>query len=176
MSNATPLTPPDPKRCQAETITRNPWVMGGPLVKAERCPNVPTWIATEAVRGPDGRCGSMSLCSDCRAVMEKQLPAGSVVFTDVPPLPSWAIASSTELVLGSHLATRDGRKTGNAHVVNISPGPRGTVKLLYTVLTDAGNEMKLNAAEVRELFHDPQYVSDVTEVMRKFSPLPEPST
>lgn len=85
--------------------------------------------------------------------------------------PEWAVRSTNgELVLGASLPTRDGRRCGNAHIIN-SKFPIGTdFKQEYVVLTDAGTEMILNEAEVIELFHPPQWVSNVEEVKRKFGP------
>lgn len=85
-------------------------------------------------------------------------------------MPAWATGHTKGgLVLGAHLPTRDGRRIGNAHIINIGPGPRGTTKLLFTVLTDAGKRIKLNQREVFELFHSPQWVSDLNDVMTNFS-------
>lgn len=84
-------------------------------------------------------------------------------------VPGWATGTTNgELVLGAQLSTRDGRRTGNAHIIGISPGRRGTVGFIYTVLTDAGNEMILLSSEIAEMFHPPHYVSDVAEVIKRF--------
>jgi hypothetical protein len=73
------LEPPDPKRCQADVPGNGPLTMGGEIgdprnVYRVRCKNKPRWIATEKKPGPDGQVGSMSLCDECAAVMEKQMP------------------------------------------------------------------------------------------------------
>lgn len=85
-------------------------------------------------------------------------------------LPDWATsATHGELVLGAQLPTKDGRKVGNAHIVDIRPGCLGTGKEYYTVLTDAGSRIHLTRVEIGELFYPPTWVSDVAEVERKFS-------
>ena len=84
-------------------------------------------------------------------------------------LPSWAIGTSSTLVLGSHLATRDGRKTGNAHVIWVNRGSPPSQIRNCTVLTDAGNQMVLSPEEIDGLFWPPKYVSDLVEVREKFS-------
>jgi len=88
------------------------------------------------------------------------------------PLPEWAVGRAKgELVLGAQLPTRDGRRCGNAHIVD-----RYTTMLLdkaqfiWVVLTDAGTTMRLTDGEVAELFHPPVWVSDVNDVWRKFGP------
>lgn len=75
-------------------------------------------------------------------------------------LPPWAIARAREpFTVGASLPTRDGRRTGNAVIVSI----RGTPELrVVEVVTDAGNMMVLSTAEVGELFHQPEFVMDLT--------------
>lgn len=56
---------------------------------------------------------------------------------------------------GSQLLTRDGRKTGNAHV----SGPaeiRGHLKV-WPILTDFGNKMNLTEKEIDEFFYPPAW-------------------
>jgi len=56
---------------------------------------------------------------------------------------------------GSQLLTRDGRKTGNAHI----SGPveeRHGLKV-WPILTDFGNEMCLTEKEIDELFYPPEW-------------------
>lgn len=89
--------------------------------------------------------------------------------------PHWAIATCNgELIVGAQLPTRDGRRTGNAHIVHIGTAPWDANLELYTVLTDAGTVLKLLASEVVELYYQPQWVSDVREVMRKFKDRDQP--
>ena len=82
------------------------------------------------------------------------------------PLPEWAAGlAKGELVMGAQLPTKDGRRIGNAHIVDIDETPYGD---MYTVLTDAGNYLALGGAEVGELFFPPRYVSNVGEVIARF--------
>jgi hypothetical protein len=83
-----PVTPPDPKRCQARVPTGGPFAVGGPSGDPRdgyraRCSNEPVVIVTEVNPGEDGRRGSMSLCQHCREVFEKQVPAGFATFETV---------------------------------------------------------------------------------------------
>lgn len=88
-------------------------------------------------------------------------------------LPECAIGLAYgEYVLGAQLATRDGRRTGNAHIISVMGMDFNNLDrpsiTLYTVLTDAGNEFKMNERELSDSFYPPYWVSDVTEVIRKF--------
>lgn len=74
-----PLEPPDLDRCQADVPGNGPFTMGGEIGNPRngyrvRCKNRPRWIAVEKKPGPDGQVGSMSLCDECAAIMEKQMP------------------------------------------------------------------------------------------------------
>lgn len=40
-----------------------------------RCTNKPAVIATETQPGPDGQKGAMTLCKECLAVFNQQMPA-----------------------------------------------------------------------------------------------------
>ena len=77
------LTPPDRARCQAEKPNGNSFMTLGGRPGMVRCSNAPTVVATETAPGEDGRRGSMSLCADCRAVFERQMPAGYATFAPV---------------------------------------------------------------------------------------------
>lgn len=62
-----PLTPPDLSQCQAEiggAFTLGPGKM--------RCTRPPQVLVTEKKPGADGQRGSMSLCSECLGVFNKQ--------------------------------------------------------------------------------------------------------
>ena len=93
------------------------------------------------------------------------------------PIPSWAIRKANQiLAVGAQLPTRDGRRTGNAHIIaienwNNTSGMTG--RPVYVVLTDAGSVIRCVAEEVHELFHLPMWVSDVNEVMIRFGRDPE---
>lgn len=84
------------------------------------------------------------------------------------PLPPWAIGyAKGEYVLGAQLPTRDGRRCGNAHIIDQSVEPVHG-QTVFQILTDAGSDMRLLASEIYELFYPPVWVSDVGEVIRKF--------
>lgn len=68
-----PLTPPDPKRCQAEVPNGHSFMTLGGRPGRERCKKAPSCIIVEVAPGKDGRCGSMSLCDDCLEVFTKQV-------------------------------------------------------------------------------------------------------
>jgi hypothetical protein len=78
-------------------------------------------------------------------------------------LPPWAIKKSdgTYMEAGAQLATRDGRRMGNAYVDHLW----GHAKLgqLAYVVTDIGNTFNATAKELEELFYPPTYVMDVAE-------------
>jgi hypothetical protein len=85
---------------------------------------------------------------------------------DEEPGPPWAIGRTRgQFVLGAQLATRNGRRTGNAHIVGFRDGLAGRVA---EVLTDAGNRMSLTHRELADLFHPPRWVSDVADVLARF--------
>lgn len=82
--------------------------------------------------------------------------------------PDWAIdRAHGQLVTGAHLATRDGRRVGNAHVV-VRGDCHPTGKTYFRVITDAGTWLMLSEDEIKELFHKPQWVADIHEVLMKF--------
>jgi hypothetical protein len=78
------LEPPDLKQCQAEKPNGYNFMTLGGRPGRVRCTSKPTVIATEVKPGADGLTGSMSLCDDCRAVMEKQMP-GHATFSKIEP-------------------------------------------------------------------------------------------
>ena len=68
------MIPVDKKRCQAyKPNGLNALTIGG-VPKLIRCENIPTIVAIENKKGPDGKKGAMSLCNDCLEVAKKQLP------------------------------------------------------------------------------------------------------
>jgi hypothetical protein len=85
-------------------------------------------------------------------------------------LPIWAIRNPdpTCLEIGGNLPTRDGRRTGNAYIINIIEGASYDKSPLHIVLTDAGNTLKLTKGEVEELFWPSTWISTVREIMAKF--------
>lgn len=89
------------------------------------------------------------------------------------PIPHWAINNCDgTYVLGAQLPTRDGRRCGNAHIIHIEPAIWDKSVSVHTVLTDAGNEMRLTADEINELFHPPKWISSVDDVINRFKRIP----
>lgn len=90
------LTPPDLNQCQADKPGNGPFTMGGEIGNPRdgyrvRCRNKPTCIAIEREPGADDQVGSMSLCDECRGVLEKTMP-GMVRFAAISHTPeeAWA--------------------------------------------------------------------------------------
>lgn len=84
-------------------------------------------------------------------------------------LPEWAIGlAHGKFVLGAHLATRDGRRMGNGHIIAINPAHWDETKEVFTVLTDAGNEARLTLEELNSSFYPPCWISDVDRVLKRF--------
>jgi len=83
-------------------------------------------------------------------------------------IPNWATkAINGELEIGAQLPTRDGRQIGNAYIIRTILS--ADMEMFYLVLTDAGNQVFFTAQEINELFHPPQWVGDLDEIIRKFS-------
>lgn len=73
-----------------------------------------------------------------------------------PNTPPWATgAARGYLEVGAQLCTRDGRRIGNAVVLQVMPTCKGTAARIYT---DAGTDLVLNEAELEELFHEPEWL------------------
>lgn len=81
-------------------------------------------------------------------------------------VPDWAESAddSGTLVVGRQLCTRDGRRTGNAHIIEID----NTNLSPFRVLTDAGTYMRLMEGEIHELYHIGLYISDPAKVIKRF--------
>jgi hypothetical protein len=63
-----------------------PFTMGGAIGNPRdkyrvRCTEKPTLVATELKAGPDGFCGSMSLCARCQVEFLKQFGDNYATFT-----------------------------------------------------------------------------------------------
>lgn len=85
------------------------------------------------------------------------------------PLPGWAIGLAHGLyVLGSQLPTRDGRRMGNAHIIDTKYS-EPLDQTVYAVLTDAGNTLRMTQEELEECFYPPKYISDVSNVLNNFN-------
>ena len=91
------------------------------------------------------------------------------------PIPDWAVARNFgyELVAGAQLCTRDGRKTGNAHIVSIEQigiphlAPYSEITA-YNCLTDAGYKFVFSAQELETCFTIGDWISDPERVIRDF--------
>lgn len=85
---------------------------------------------------------------------------------DFPQLPTWAvkISDGNYMEPGAQLATRDGRRTGNAYVDCIVEHPE--LGKLAVVITDIGNLFRMTLSELQEAFHQPSFVMDVAEARR----------
>ena len=79
------------------------------------------------------------------------------------PLPSWAIGKldGEYMTAGAGMATRDGRRMGNAFVYELTEHPElGT---LATVITDMGSTFKMTECELREVFYPPIWLMNCEE-------------
>lgn len=95
------------------------------------------------------------------------------------PIPDWAVARNFgyELVAGAQLCTRDGRKTGNAHIVSIeqkdfphlahNQNPYGEITV-YNCLTDAGSKFVFTEQELNTCFTIGDWISDPARIIKDF--------
>lgn len=75
-----------------------------------------------------------------------------------PNQPPWATGVARGyLEVGAQLCTRDGRRIGNAVVLQVMPSCKGASARLWT---DACTDLVLNEAELAELFHEPEWLMD----------------
>lgn len=77
------LVPPDPARCQAE-IREGSFMTLGPR-SWSRCTSTPSVIITERKPGPDGRCGSMSLCASCLSNFAATQDVNAITIASIEP-------------------------------------------------------------------------------------------
>ena len=100
------------------------------------------------------------------------------------PMPEYAVGLnlSGNAVIGSQLHTRDGRRVGNAYVVDIEHRyePTDTSDIstgtpIFLCVTDAGNSLKLTVEEVDSLFYISNLVADPLEVLKRFPKLEKES-
>lgn len=103
------MEPPDPKRCQAEITEYRPFVMGGPVHQTRRCENVPAFLAVENQPGNDGRTGAMTICRECLAVFQKEMPAdyATLVRIDEMKMPRAGLLPVTEAESSAIMAESD---------------------------------------------------------------------
>jgi hypothetical protein len=71
-------------------------------------------------------------------------------------LPFWAIGRTTTWCVGAQLATRDGRRCGNAVITS-------RIDDLWEVTTDAGSVLRLLDEELTELFHPPLWLTSIPD-------------
>jgi hypothetical protein len=95
------------------------------------------------------------------------------------PLPDWAIARNWDysLVPGAQLCTRDGRRTGNAHIIQRvvkevpatadRNNPYGE-QTYYECLTDAGSKFTFTEQEIETAFTIGDWISDPARVLNDF--------
>lgn len=79
-------------------------------------------------------------------------------------LPPWATGVYTgNLSRGTQLSTKDGRRVGNAVVVDDGSWSGGLFQqwFFYVVVTDFGNKLELTAQEIEEMFHEPKWLMDI---------------
>jgi len=79
---------------------------------------------------------------------------------DTFELPEWAKtkAQGDYTLPNASLPTRDGRATGNAVLIGLSDRQWEDALITYVVVTDAGNILRLNINELKELFYPPKWV------------------
>lgn len=88
-------------------------------------------------------------------------------------LPDWATARNWDhaLVPGAQLCTKDGRRTGNAHIVkieNVIYKAGDVSRPVFTCLTDAGSVFKFSHAEVVSQYYIGDWLSDPERVIKDF--------
>jgi len=71
-------------------------------------------------------------------------------------LPDWATGTTTSWCVGAQLRTKDGRRLGNAVIASYHLGELSP----WEVVTDAGTTLRLDEAELDELFWPPSWVMD----------------
>jgi hypothetical protein len=88
------------------------------------------------------------------------------------PLPDWAVGRNWgyELIPGAQLCTKDGRRTGNAHIIRHGEGiAAGPVHVpTFECLTDAGHKILHTEKEIESEFYIGDWISDPKEVVKKF--------
>jgi hypothetical protein len=91
--------------------------------------------------------------TDYRATLAQPEPEG--VSDEV--MPHWATGVTTSWCVGAQLRTKDGRRLGNAVIASYRLGELSP----WEVVTDAGTTLRLNEAELDELFWPPSWVMNV---------------
>ena len=75
----------------------------------------------------------------------------------IGPLPEWASGFNyaKEIMVGTQLLTKDGRKTGNAYIIRRYINSQD----IWLILTDAGNTFIMNELEIEKQFYIGNYLS-----------------
>jgi hypothetical protein len=59
------IEPVDTKRCQAETVSYHPFIMGGNVYQRKRCEGKAEYVVVEKLPDAKGERGRMSMCREC---------------------------------------------------------------------------------------------------------------
>lgn len=80
---------------------------------------------------------------------------------ELGPLPDWADSHNIAQVPVQYaqLFTRDGRRCGNALISEVTVPPSADCEIYFHIITDMGNEMRLNIRELEEMFEIGNYVN-----------------
>ena len=79
---------------------------------------------------------------------------------ELGPLPDWAAAHNItgEPVEYAQLYTRNGRRNGNGIISLVTVPPTAEDEVYYHVITDMGNESRLNIHELNEMYEIGDYI------------------
>lgn len=126
--------------------------------------DVKLYLALKAVMNPlsDAKQGQLAEEQAMLALEEFELSHG--------PLPDWVVGRNWDysLVPGAQLCTKDGRRTGNAHIIKtevVQYGDQPEV-LIYHCITDAGNQLAFSEPEILEAFTIGDWISDPKRVLK----------
>lgn len=89
------------------------------------------------------------------------------------PMPDWAVGRNWDysLVPGAQLCTKDGRRTGNAHIITkgvMHSGNGVYINNVYNCLTDVGSKFTFTEVELLEAFTIGDWISDPKRVLKDF--------
>lgn len=89
------------------------------------------------------------------------------------PLPDWAVGRNWDysLVPGAQLCTKDGRRTGNAHIITkgvMHSGNGVYINNVYNCLTDVGSKFTFTEVELLAAFTIGDWISDPKRVLKDF--------
>lgn len=121
-----------------------------------------------------GDWGNVTQAPDYIALMEKADLAIEEFELYNGPLPEWAIARNWgyELVPGAQLMTKDGRRTGNAHILRqrqYPTAPGAPVHYVYDCITDAGSYIQsFSESEILEAYWIGDYISEPHTLIARF--------